>query len=102
MFISRDVIFDKSSFPGTSSSGENTQATLLGIRALWPDKGYKEDIEDSTDPDDGQPPLPPLPPAPTIGEADDKQSKSPQPPTPPAPLPQMPPLSPPKVAFSPS
>lgn len=56
--ISRDVIFDEKSFPGTSTTSTDSLLDHIKLRALWPDEGGDEN---AAAPDDAPPPGPPAP-----------------------------------------
>lgn len=78
--VTRDAIFDETSFPGLSTKKEPIVHSLLGISAFW-------NNDDKIDDDDEVPPVPPLLPPPPPA--------APLPPPPPPMIPKPPP-SPPK------
>lgn len=59
IFTSRDVLFDETIFPGTSTRSTDEPPAQLNIHTFWPDD--EPNIEDAANPDDQGPPGPPAP-----------------------------------------
>ena len=66
IFVSRDVLFDEKSFPGTSVKGSEDALVPLGIHTFWPEDNLDADI-DAAAPDNPNPPAPPAPGPPAPG-----------------------------------
>jgi len=59
MLISRDIIFDETSFPGMSMAGKGEPIETINVQSLWPgEPQFQDDEDESQSPDAPEQPLP--------------------------------------------